>query len=309
MRTLHFNEKSQFKDLFAQNNIDRFEDRYAILETFLRTEQHVTVDELVQRLADRGHRFSRDFVRDTLDLMLEYGFAHESCFDPDNVRYEHRHLGQHHDHLVCTKCHQIMEFSDDHIERRQEQVAAEHGFHLLQHRMALFGICQRCMAARPDTLPLTAARTGERLVVDEYDGGTAARLRLRAMGLRVGDTIDVISNRGDGQVVVASDGKRYALGRGLAEKVRVRPAPVGIGTTEPAVPLSRLRQGQSARIRRVGGAGPLRRRLLEMGLINGVEISVEKYAPLQDPMELIVRGYHISLRVEEAEQIIVEDIE
>lgn len=309
MRKLHFNEKSQFKDLFAQDNIDRFEDRYAILDTFLHTEQHVTIEELRQRLADRGYRFSEDFVRDTIELMLEYGFAHESRFDADTVRYEHRHLGQHHDHLICTKCRQIMEFANDQIERLQEQIATEHGFHLLQHRMALYGICQRCMEARPSTLPLTGARTGERLVIKEHGGGNAARLRLTAMGLRVGDAIDVISNRGDGQVVVAVGGKRYALGRGLAEKVRVQPVPTEPQAADPAAPLSRLRQGQSARIRRVGGTGPLRRRLLEMGLVRGVDITVEKYAPLQDPLELIVRGYHISLRVEEAEQIIVEDIE
>jgi Fur family ferric uptake transcriptional regulator len=43
-----------------------------------------------------------------------------------------------------------------------------------------------------------------------------------------------------------------------------------------------------------------------MGLVKGTEVYVEKYAPLKDPMELIVKGYHISLRVEEASQIEVE---
>ena len=72
--------------------------------------------------------------------------------------------------------------------------------------------------------------------------------------------------------------------------------------------LSDLKQGQKATIARVGGSGLLRRRILEMGIIKGAEIYVEKYAPLKDPMELIVKGYHISLRVEEASQIDVEHI-
>ncbi len=72
--------------------------------------------------------------------------------------------------------------------------------------------------------------------------------------------------------------------------------------------LSDLKQGQKATIARVGGSGLLRRRILEMGIIKGAEIYVEKYAPLKDPMELIVKGYHISLRVEEASQIDVENI-
>jgi Fe2+ transport system protein FeoA len=72
--------------------------------------------------------------------------------------------------------------------------------------------------------------------------------------------------------------------------------------------LSELKEGQRATIARVGGSGLLRRRILEMGIIKGAEIYVEKYAPLKDPMELIVKGYHISLRVEEASQIDVENV-
>ena len=50
--------------------------------------------------------------------------------------------------------------------------------------------------------------------------------------------------------------------------------------------LSELKEGQTGRIVRVGGQGPFRRRLLEMGFLVGTEIYVEKYAPLKDPMEL-----------------------
>jgi Fe2+ transport system protein FeoA len=72
--------------------------------------------------------------------------------------------------------------------------------------------------------------------------------------------------------------------------------------------LSELKEGQRATIARVGGSGLLRRRILEMGVVKGTEIYVEKYAPLKDPLELIVKGYHISLRVEEAHQIDVENV-
>jgi Fe2+ transport system protein FeoA len=74
------------------------------------------------------------------------------------------------------------------------------------------------------------------------------------------------------------------------------------------IKLSDLKEGQTGRIVRVGGQGILRRRLLEMGLIKGTQVYVEKYAPLKDPIELIVKGYHISLRVEEAAQVILEEI-
>jgi Fe2+ transport system protein FeoA len=69
--------------------------------------------------------------------------------------------------------------------------------------------------------------------------------------------------------------------------------------------LSDVRQGHSAVIERIGGSGALRRRILEMGILKGTRVYVEKYAPLRDPLELIVKGAHISLRVEEAAQIMV----
>jgi Fe2+ transport system protein FeoA len=72
--------------------------------------------------------------------------------------------------------------------------------------------------------------------------------------------------------------------------------------------LSNLKENQIARIVHIGGNGALRRRILEMGLIKGSEVYVEKYAPLKDPIELIVKGYHVSLRVKEAAQITVDNV-
>ena len=70
--------------------------------------------------------------------------------------------------------------------------------------------------------------------------------------------------------------------------------------------LSEMKEGERGIILRVAGNGALRRRILEMGITKGTSVYVEKYAPLKDPIELIVKGFHISLRVEEAAQITVE---
>lgn len=73
--------------------------------------------------------------------------------------------------------------------------------------------------------------------------------------------------------------------------------------------LSELKEGQNATVMRVGGSSLLRRRILEMGIVRGTRVHVEKYAPLRDPLELIVKGYHVSLRVEEAAQILVDEVQ
>ena len=72
--------------------------------------------------------------------------------------------------------------------------------------------------------------------------------------------------------------------------------------------LSEMKEGQSCIIKNIGGNSVLRRRILEMGLTKGTEIYVEKYAPLKDPIELVVKGYHVSLRVEEASHIDVDSV-
>ncbi|MBU4011579.1 MAG: ferrous iron transport protein A [Proteobacteria bacterium] len=73
--------------------------------------------------------------------------------------------------------------------------------------------------------------------------------------------------------------------------------------------LSEMKEGEKGIIVKIAGTGALRRRILEMGMVKGSQIYIEKYAPLKDPLELIVKNYHISLRVEEASQITVEKSE
>ena len=72
--------------------------------------------------------------------------------------------------------------------------------------------------------------------------------------------------------------------------------------------LSEMKEGQSGTIVHVGGNGILRRRILEMGILKGTQVYVEKYAPLRDPLELIIKGYHVSLRVKEAAEIEVDNV-
>jgi len=72
------------------------------------------------------------------------------------------------------------------------------------------------------------------------------------------------------------------------------------------IPLSDLSIGQQATIVRVGGLKATRRRLLDMGMVTGEQVTMKGIAPLGDPVELLVKGYHLSLRKHEAKAILVE---
>ena len=72
------------------------------------------------------------------------------------------------------------------------------------------------------------------------------------------------------------------------------------------VSLSSLQPGQAARVQRIEAAGGVRQRLQEMGLIRGTPVQFIRAAPLGDPIEVRVRGYHLSLRRAEADLVVVE---
>ena len=71
------------------------------------------------------------------------------------------------------------------------------------------------------------------------------------------------------------------------------------------VPLDALPRGVQARVFRMEGSGPVAKRLMEMGIVPGAPVSVVRSAPLGDPIEIRVRGYHLALRRTEARTITV----
>jgi len=72
--------------------------------------------------------------------------------------------------------------------------------------------------------------------------------------------------------------------------------------------LAMLKVGEKGKITRIGSVGPLKRRLMDMGVLVGEEIGVKKVAPLGDPIEVTIKNYNLSLRKKEAEGIDVEEV-
>ncbi len=223
-RGINQNEKANFRSLLESDTINRIEDRLKVVDTFLSTEEHITLEDLHQLLKKNGYDFDFEFVKQCMDRMVELGFAQRKKFENQPVRYEHRHLGKHHDHIICTKCGKIVEFENEEMENLQRTIASQYGFQILQHRMEIYGLCSDCLASRKPLMPLSMARPGEAVVIREITGGATARGRLSALGMRQGDVVEIISNNGCGRLILAHDCTRLALGRGIAHKILVSPA-------------------------------------------------------------------------------------
>ena len=214
-------ERKNFRTLIASDGQDDLNERLNILDAFLETEEHITLEELCRLLEEKGHSFDPKFVRQCLNRMVDLGFAQRKQFEGQPIRYEHRHLGKHHDHLICTKCGNILEFANDDMERLQLEISAQYGFHMLQHRMDIYGICSRCLKRRKPLMPLAMARPREQVVIREITAGLIRESELMNMGLRTGDTIEIISNSGRGRIILGHGQTRIGIGRGIAQKIMV----------------------------------------------------------------------------------------
>ena len=221
---LHNDERRQFERLLRQQRMDRLGDRMAVLETFLTSEDHNTAEGWHQLLKAGGKDLGVAFVSENLELLVKFGLAMRREFEGGPPRYEHRHLGEHHDHLICTACGSISEFHDPDLEAMKAQAANQHGFHALRHKLQIYGLCEDCRSTRQPGMPLALAAPGERLRVEELTGGQEAKRQLEELGLNLGSEVEVISANG-GPMVLAVKGSRLALGRGVAQKVLVSQLP------------------------------------------------------------------------------------
>jgi len=119
--------------------------RELILTIFLKME-HVTAEQLYHILAKKDPHIGLATIYRTLKLFCDTGLAQERHFGTqahfDNVS----HKG-HHDHLICTGCGKIIEFSNCQIEHLQEAIAKENGFTIQTHKLELYGLCSACHSA------------------------------------------------------------------------------------------------------------------------------------------------------------------
>jgi Fur family ferric uptake transcriptional regulator len=221
MENLHEREREQFLTICREHGLEETDKRLLVVEVFLATPDHVGVGALQLRLQEGGHHLDIPFIAETLDLLCRYGLAEQTNFEGQEIQYEHRHLGWHHDHFICAKCGKITEFHDPEIEALQRQLALLHSFTLLRHKMELYGICGECRVERQAVMPLAFVLSGERVVIDRLLGGREVQHRLAEMGLTPGTEIEVVKAGGPGPNIVAFRGSRLALGHGLSLKVLV----------------------------------------------------------------------------------------
>jgi len=218
----HQQEREQFQEVLQSFNASRIEERLKVLDIFLSVEEHLSLTGLEGIIRERRPELlDREFLKETMEMFCQFGFAQKQLFETQEPVYEHHHLGMHHDHFICTRCGKIQEFANQNLERLQHEIAGQFQFHPLQHKMEIYGLCASCMAQREPALSLQYAANGERVRIVKILGGREVQTRLNDMGLTVGACLEIVSNHSSGPLIVASKGTRLAINAGLAKKVMV----------------------------------------------------------------------------------------
>ena len=137
-------KKQIFRQFISSKGLKTTRQRDVILDAFLSSDRHMSIEDLYLKLRVKNPRIGYATVYRTLKLFAESGIAREIQFGDGQTRYEHVAEGEHHDHLVCTRCGAIIEFENETIEKLQSEVADSYGFLIETHKLELYGICAKC---------------------------------------------------------------------------------------------------------------------------------------------------------------------
>jgi Fur family ferric uptake transcriptional regulator len=141
-------EQEIFHRHIQRAGLKRTAQRDLILDVFLRTEEHLSSEDLYRLVQKEDAAIGQTTVYRTLKLLTDAGLAREVRFGDGRTRYEHNYKHPHHDHLICTQCGKTIEFYSADMEALQDQIAAKHKFELTHHTMRMFGYCPACRKSR-----------------------------------------------------------------------------------------------------------------------------------------------------------------
>jgi Fur family ferric uptake transcriptional regulator len=137
-------EQEVFLKHIQRAGLKRTAQRDLILDVFLRTEEHLSSEDLYSLVKREDPTIGQTTVYRTLKLLTDAGLAREVRFGDGRTRYEHNYKHPHHDHMICTECGKTIEFFSDELEKLQDKIAARHKFEITHHTLRMFGYCSDC---------------------------------------------------------------------------------------------------------------------------------------------------------------------
>ena len=135
----------KFQTILKENTLKFTKQRELVLKFLYENDGHFTPEDIYNLLKQENPDINIGIatVYRTLTLLESSHIASSISFGIQGKKYE-LGLKKHHDHLICTKCGDIIEFYDETIEERQEDIAKKFNFQMTDHTMKIIGLCEKC---------------------------------------------------------------------------------------------------------------------------------------------------------------------
>ena len=140
--------RRELEAYMAKRGLRSTEQRRVIIDVFFDHAEHITIEQLLERVRAVDPRIGYATVYRTMKMLVDGSIVSERRFGDGHTRYELADEEAHHDHLICVECGSITEFEEPMIEDLQERVAERYGFELRRHKHELYGICADCRTTR-----------------------------------------------------------------------------------------------------------------------------------------------------------------
>lgn len=134
-----------FTEFLATKKLRLTSQRRIIFYELMTRESHIDIDELYTKMKSIDKNIGLATIYRTLRLLTESGIIREIKFGNEKPIYEAVIGRSHHDHLICSKCGENIEFKDDSLENLQDEIAKRYNYKLTDHSMYLIGICSKCV--------------------------------------------------------------------------------------------------------------------------------------------------------------------
>jgi Fur family ferric uptake transcriptional regulator len=142
-------QKEIFTAYLKKKRLKITRQRQVILDSFLRTEGHLSTEELYHRVRQKDRTIGYTTVSRTMKALTDSGLAREIDLGDSRSRFEPLYKRPHHHHIICVECQKTIEFLSPELEQLQEQVVSRYRFQPVRHHFQVFGVCEDCQKHRP----------------------------------------------------------------------------------------------------------------------------------------------------------------